>query len=703
MFQNSSRRRGGGVSRVSNGESLDFEIFPLNAQSVSTFDSLRNSSLFLRLCLITSTLLLCLIAFFAFQAYNTFPTINYDSSISSKPNRVRIKSTDPDPIIIPNSVQISSFPNQDNARTLDIPPISIQPSESTTTKPSVKQSPPTLPPSPPTILRMEPPKIIPTNAPEPPVLHSLDPPSPTPFSASKSALNVLTPVSKDTLVAAIPEETANERAAAGDSRKRVTVNDSRLGSSFGLPPSTASQDRPRIRCILTNRHERICVYTPLCMNAVSGLPIIALDSVDQLECFRMTKLGSFLRHTSKDACLQMVTGNLREAQYSAVHANLESPAETTKLMDTWNSPKTVRIDDGDVLMKAFSNSDMNIAHYGGHVLFVHHILQHASRYGLVNTPTHVLLASPPRWNLPNSWHYGVTASAVYPLKMPEGVVQGMQAIRQPGVHIVQRGKISTDESDAVCFRSGILPAFLKGRNFITDAEIALSNVAPNVNINGAWKSTNTDDSTHFDPNEIPVPSDAQIFRKRVGEIYFGDSNAIILTKQVVYLTRGQGKRGFSVESDAMLKEMCEKLCSAMGWKFSVLEAGRLSFKEQVDGVRHASVLLGMHGANLINSMFAPARGHLIELFPYGFNHNMYVDGLGSGLSYDNYTLVTEPIPHPLLSKFEGNLYECQRKSNDCKVYYRADGRRSNLTQSDLNSIETLVRNAIERLNPLIIQ
>ena len=43
---------------------------------------------------------------------------------------------------------------------------------------------------------------------------------------------------------------------------------------------------------------------------------------------------------------------------------------------------------------------------------------------------------------------------------------------------------------------------------------------------------------------------------------------------------------------------------------------RLTFKEQVELAQNASVIIGMHGAGLINIMFSPTTTALLEIFPY---------------------------------------------------------------------------------------
>ncbi len=72
----------------------------------------------------------------------------------------------------------------------------------------------------------------------------------------------------------------------------------------------------------------------------------------------------------------------------------------------------------------------------------------------------------------------------------------------------------------------------------------------------------------------------------------------------------------SVDQGRMISnaEEIEKLMEALG--FEIVENGLLNFEEQLNLYRSAAVVVGIHGAGLINLIFRyPLNCHLIEIFP----------------------------------------------------------------------------------------
>ena len=51
------------------------------------------------------------------------------------------------------------------------------------------------------------------------------------------------------------------------------------------------------------------------------------------------------------------------------------------------------------------------------------------------------------------------------------------------------------------------------------------------------------------------------------------------------------------------------------WHVQVVDFGKLSFVEQIRTVHDAAVLAGISGSDLINAIFLPSRGILVELDP----------------------------------------------------------------------------------------
>eukprot|EP00168_Porphyra_purpurea_P020572 TRINITY_DN870_c2_g1_i3.p4 TRINITY_DN870_c2_g1~~TRINITY_DN870_c2_g1_i3.p4 ORF type:complete len:131 (+),score=46.81 TRINITY_DN870_c2_g1_i3:1122-1514(+) len=123
----------------------------------------------------------------------------------------------------------------------------------------------------------------------------------------------------------------------------------------------------------------------------------------------------------------------------------------------------------------------------------------------------------------------------------------------------------------------------------------------------------------------------------------------------------------------------------------------MSFTKQLNAVLHSAVLIGVHGANLVNTMYAPPGAELLEIFPYRFTHNMYVRGGESGLGYTSVSLdETGQRDFEGVGKYP-NIKACMEQSIDCKVWYRADERALMLSDGDVKAIEVALEAAIVRV------
>lgn len=66
----------------------------------------------------------------------------------------------------------------------------------------------------------------------------------------------------------------------------------------------------------------------------------------------------------------------------------------------------------------------------------------------------------------------------------------------------------------------------------------------------------------------------------------------------------------------------------------VLQESNTSFSEQVDMYKKSGIVVGIHGANLVNVMFMHAFSALVELA--NDNTVCYIRGMNSGLAYWHY-------------------------------------------------------------------
>lgn len=136
--------------------------------------------------------------------------------------------------------------------------------------------------------------------------------------------------------------------------------------------------------------------------------------------------------------------------------------------------------------------------------------------------------------------------------------------------------------------------------------------------------------------------------------------------------------------------MLSTIASDNGCSFEVVNFSNMSFSDQYAEMRRdVRLAIGIHGANIVNAMFLRPGAALVELFPYGFDHDMYKRGGNAGVRYEGYSMSTSTVePFKDIRKFK-SILECTRRVNECKAHYR--DAKLNATRKDLDVIERLVR------------
>lgn len=159
----------------------------------------------------------------------------------------------------------------------------------------------------------------------------------------------------------------------------------------------------------------------------------------------------------------------------------------------------------------------------------------------------------------------------------------------PGVHLVPAGQLGLHKM--ACFQRAVVPAFLKGRYFIYEQELRRERVPP--------------------PPEFPRTT--EIFRKRIHE----DLGLSLPGKanRLVYLAR-QRRRIFDATTEAKLVQLLQDIANELSFDFDKVFFEGLGFKDQVEIVHNASLAIGLHGANLVNTIYMPSGGGLVEIFPF---------------------------------------------------------------------------------------
>lgn len=117
----------------------------------------------------------------------------------------------------------------------------------------------------------------------------------------------------------------------------------------------------------------------------------------------------------------------------------------------------------------------------------------------------------------------------------------------------------------------------------------------------------------------------------------GDTLRLALPRRsILVLSRVAGsKRHFDAESAAAFASIIRDTAQQRGFSLvTVTLDGLSSLESQVGHARRAGIVIGIHGANLVNSAFVPAGGALLEVIPHGYRWpGWYEAGSNTGLRY----------------------------------------------------------------------
>lgn len=171
-----------------------------------------------------------------------------------------------------------------------------------------------------------------------------------------------------------------------------------------------------------------------------------------------------------------------------------------------------------------------------------------------------------------------------------------------------------------------------------------------------------------------------------------------MKNKLVYLRRLR-RRELSTDSEAAFESALKTTGAKLGLEVKTVVFDGMTFEEQVEAVKGTAIAIGIHGANLVNSIFMPPSSYLIEIFPFGFDHDMYRGGCGSGLQYQRYEIANGD-EYPQLTLYP-NRRECMNKNNLCKLHYRSDNKPLKLEASDIDSLMKLITEAKKAVAPFI--
>jgi hypothetical protein len=190
--------------------------------------------------------------------------------------------------------------------------------------------------------------------------------------------------------------------------------------------------------------------------------------------------------------------------------------------------------------------------------------------------------------------------------------------------------------------------------------------------------SNFEDEEKMDSCSANAPKAATNFRQAVRSS-LGFTSEQKMTRKIVYAFRKQRRR-FSYESEKRFQNMLFSLSGKHGYEVHTANF-KGSFKAQYETVHNASIMIGIHGQNLVNSMFLPCGASLIEIFPFGFWSDCYRQAGFSGVQYHSVQSSAYRKPPSILSETYNNSLEICNAHTHCRFYYR-DKIGMKLTESD---------------------
>lgn len=121
----------------------------------------------------------------------------------------------------------------------------------------------------------------------------------------------------------------------------------------------------------------------------------------------------------------------------------------------------------------------------------------------------------------------------------------------------------------------------------------------------------------------------------------------------------RSRRRLSPEGKSFFEMALINLCEKYDLEIvKVRTSGNMSLGQQVAKVQRLGMAVGLHGANMVNSMFIPAGGALFEIFPWRYVRYYYAGGGNTGLRYSFH----EPE--------KGLDRNCSFSKNTCFMQYR---------------------------------
>lgn len=435
---------------------------------------------------------------------------------------------------------------------------------------------------------------------------------------------------------------------------------------------------------LGNRLDHVSEYKTLCIDSTTD-KAIAFEGRSLCGGFNRT-VGWFLQY-----CNSMKS--TAEKEYLL---RLEDGRKPRSWLT--ENAEDIRWVEGLTIIQVLEKNCGNIAHYAGRILLLQHILDNIESYSIPpRNPANILILPTfhimKRFYNPHNygfWHKFLLNAIISPHRFKFGTLGNFlerEAKSRPKgspliqlLHNFSTNGSATESKRYVCFKRAIVPSFFKGRFFVNDPEVPSKKPSFQSKLKGA-------------PH---IPRDSLRLRERVSALIDKTVEFEERSNEIVLLDRGGSRRAFDDESRTKVLDMIKKVAEEKGYQFTIADFEGMTFDKQYHIMKKVAVAIGIHGANLVNTMFMPPLSVLLEIFPFGFRHEMYKNGGNAGLKYMSY-MMKQGKPFEGTKVFR-SIDQCIRLDPKCKVHYRDAALQ--VTDEDMVQMERLLREAINWCNDL---
>ncbi|KAA8498398.1 hypothetical protein FVE85_5983 [Porphyridium purpureum] len=348
---------------------------------------------------------------------------------------------------------------------------------------------------------------------------------------------------------------------------------------------------------------------------------------------------------------------------------------------------------GTTLLIVLDQSCTNVAHFAGKILYVHHMLTNKAVYRLKDIKTVLVVAdkkSYPKLTNKAAWQSLVLESILWPHRPVFNTSADLFGPPKGGVRaFVFEDMQALTSLGWIYFEQLVGVGILKGEFFFEDHELP-----PRPKLYRA----------PFPSSTVNVSYDSIVFREKVrsalGRRAGGKRKELLgvqrMERRVLLVDRLGTRRVFSQDTKTVFTSHMRSWAERRGYAFEIISFEGLDADAQAELVESAAMLVGLHGANLVNSIFMPPLAVLLEIFPYVFYHTMYREGGKASLKYFSYQ-PDHGIDWPGVENYQSGI-QCARANNDCKLFYR-DGI-VELNQVDFKNLERIFTEAFDYLDSL---